>query len=144
MKYEKLPEPHRSLLFKLVEVYRKRAEPFSGLIPFYEDGLGIVLYLEPDGIEYRPGMTREHLELLDEYDYIDPLGLDRPSSRWRIAVTQQALDYYNYMHYPAWRRWLSDVWDKTEKYWLSLLFGLLGGFLGGWLAWLSRNWLWQK
>lgn len=133
MKYEKLPEPHRSLLFKLVEVYRKRAEPFSGLIPFYEDGLGIVLYLEPDGIEYRPGMTREHLELLDEYDYIDPLGLDRPSSRWRIAVTQQALDYYDYMHSPAWRQRWNDFWYLTGPYWLKAVIGLVFTLLGWFL-----------
>ena len=144
MKYKELLEPHQTLLFQLVEVYREHAVSSSGVIPFFDElGVGLVLYPSGGDAELRlKRYTLANLSVLEKEGHIDCLVPEGYMPG--IALTPQALDYYDYMHSPPWRRRISDAWDKTEKYWLALLFGLLGGFLGGWCAWLSRNWLWQK
>jgi hypothetical protein len=148
VKYQKVPEPHQTLLFKLVEVHRKHAESNSGVIPFYEQRKGregLVLY--PSGYLQQTieSYTFVNLRFLEKVGYLSCEEPDRPE-HW-IVLLPEAFDYYDYMHSPARRRWISDVWDKTERYWFALLFGLLGGLLSGvlgsWLTWLT-NWLWQK
>lgn len=91
-------------------------------------GLGLILY---------PGTAREfspkgsysssNLLLLEKLGYLTiqhyPFGGNC------IALTPQAFDYYKYSHHPIlWQKAL-DFWEKTEKYWLSLLVGGIGGLL---------------
>jgi hypothetical protein len=131
MKYKQLPEPHRSLLFRLVEIYKTYAEPSSGLITFIDEmGTGLVVHLGKAVEAERLGpYTSENLRFLEKVGYVD-WGKPDHHTPW-IVPMQEAFDYYNYSHYPAWRRRAIDVWDKTETHWLSLLFGLLGGLLSG-------------
>jgi len=71
MKYKEVPEPHRRLLFTLVEVYREHAESSTGLIPFVDElGTGLILY--PGGkAEQKPGpYTRENLRFLESNGYL--------------------------------------------------------------------------
>ncbi len=135
MNYKELLEPHRTLLFQLVESYREYGKS-SGVIPFSVTRLGVGLVLFPGGgdAERRFGnYTLVNLRSLEKEGYINCLVLEHhmPS----ITLTKQASDYYDHIQKPRWRRSMIDVWDKTEKYWLSLIFGVLGGILIGLLGW---------
>jgi len=125
MKYKEVPEPHRSLLFQLVEVYREHAEPTSGGIPFQEYGPACKLMLYDQLLDRYSSSNLHFLEKLG-YLTIQPWRIDGVDC---IGLRKEALDYYDYMQSPSWRRWISDVWEKTEKHWMSLLFGLLGGIV---------------
>ena len=143
MKYKEVPEPHQTLLFQLVEVYREHAVSGSGIIPFIDElGVGLVLYPGGGDAELRlERYTLANLSFLEKEGHIDCL---MPEGYMPgIALTPQASDYYDYMHSPPCRRWVSDAWDKTEKHWLSLLFGLIGGALPTLAALIARlvNWL---
>lgn len=142
MKYQEVLEPHRTLLFRLVEIYRERGEASSGLMPFRGVPTGILVYPRTDRLTLE-AYSVTSLDVLERRGYLTIFRFTAPSPD-QMALRKEALDYYDYSHSPVWRRRISDVWDKTEKHWLSLLFGLLGGFLGGCLAWLSRNWLGLK
>jgi hypothetical protein len=140
MRYTKVPEPHRSLLFRLAEIYRAQAESTSGLIFLDSRGGKELLYRSaPQSDKWHSlPYTRNNLDFLQELDYMTYTSESAPY--FRVALKQEALDYYDYMHSPTWRRWISDVWDKTEKYWLALVFG----WIGGWCAWLSYYLLWRR
>ena len=135
MKYTKVPEPHRSLLFRVVEIYREHAEPTSGIIPFQEYGPARKLMLYDQVLDR---YCSSNLHFLKDLGYLTIL-------RWRIdsvdgiVPKQQALNYYDYSHSRVWRRWLTDFWDLTGPHWLKLLFTLLGTLLGGILGWWLRG-----
>ena len=126
MKYTKVPEPHRSLLFRLVEIHREHGETSSGLIPFQSYGPAGTLVLYSNTVLER--YTSSNLHVLEKHGYLDiqPWRIDSVSS---FSLRQEAFDYYKYMYSSALWRFIIDVWDKTEKYWLALLFGLIGGAL---------------
>lgn len=76
--------------------------------------------------------TLKDFVVLDEVGYIiyQPSTPNVPIDVPCIGLTQEAFDYYDYRHSRGWRRWISDVWDKTEKHWLTLLFGWVAGVPG--------------
>jgi len=94
MKYTKVPEPHRSLLFRLVEIYREHAEPTSGVIPFWEYGPARKLMLYDKLLDR---YSSSNLHFLEDLGYLTILP-------WRIdsvdgtVLKQQALNYYDYSH----------------------------------------------
>jgi len=144
MKYKEVLEPHQTLLFQLVEVYREHAESSSGVIPFVDElGVGLVLY--PGGGDAELGLesyTLANLSFLEEEGYVSCQKLEGYVPG--ITLKPEAFYYYKYSHYPAlWQKAL-DFWDKTEKYWLSLLVGGIGGLLSDPLRELIArliNWL---
>jgi len=141
MKYRKLVKEYRSLLFQLVEIRREQATP-SGVIPVEEQWEeGLLLWPGQSAERFLRFYTLKDLVVLDEVGYIiyQPSTPNVPIDVPCMALTQEAFDYYDYSHSSVLRRWISDVWDKTEKHWLTLFFG----WLGGWCAWLSY-WLLQK
>ena len=125
---QQIPEPHQSLLFRLVEVYRDSAERDTGLVYFVEElGGGLVLLQNSPSEERLNGRSIEHLRFLQSLGFIRLS--DSPNQLPSFIVLQDALDYYKYYHRPRAIRWLVRVWEKTETHWLSLIFGMVGGLL---------------
>lgn len=125
---QQIPEPHQSLLFRLVEVYRDSAERDTGLVYFVEElGGGLVLLQNSPSEERLNGRSIEHLRFLQSLGFIRLS--DSPNQLPSFIVLQDALDYYKYYHHPRAIRWLVRVWEKTETHWLSLIFGMVGGLL---------------
>ena len=135
MKYKEVPEPHRSLLFRLVEIDEGRPTP-TGLIPVREMlGGGLALWEGEPGMRFVPDYALDNLRVLEKDGYITYL--TSPGCDPKISLTSDAIDYHKYMHSFALWRFIIDVWDKTEKYWLALLFGLIGGAVPGLIRWLG-------
>lgn len=125
---QQIPEPHQSLLFRLVEVYRDSAERDTGLVYFVEElGGGLVLLQNSPSEERLNGRSIEHLRFLQSLGFIRLS--DSPNQLPSFIVLQDALDYYKCYHRPRAIRWLVRVWEKTETHWLSLIFGMVGGLL---------------
>lgn len=125
---QQIPEPHQSLLFRLVEVYRDSAERDTGLVYFVEElGGGLVLLQNSPSEERLNGRSIEHLRFLQSLGFIRLS--DSPNQLPSFIILQDAFDYYKYYHCPRAIRWLVRVWEKTETHWLSLIFGMVGGLL---------------
>ena len=125
MKYKEVPEPHRSLLFQLVEIDEGQPTP-TGLIPVREIlESGLILWEGEPGTRFVSDYTLDNLRVLEKDGYITYL--TSPGCDPKISLTSNAIAYHKYSQYPWWRRLAIDAWDKTEKHLLSLFFGLLGG-----------------
>jgi hypothetical protein len=111
---QQIPEPHQSLLFRLVEVCRDSAERDTGLVYFVEEpGGGLVLLQNSPSEKRFNGRSIEHLRFLQS------LGLirlsDSPNQLPSFIVLQDTLDYYKYHHRPRAIRWLVRVWEKNRN-----------------------------